>query len=146
MNMVSSSLQEEADVLCPKLMSQCWPDFYIHYIDIIEFDIVHDIRPSGRSRWLCFKIHVQMRFNICYLNSVKRRINLEMFSSLCLCLKIDVQMLNLVLHLLHWFCKKYKNQWIQICKHAYDDVQPSEWSRQKELILNAFLLLYSVHS
>ena len=52
-----------------------------------------------------------------------------MLTSLCLCLKIDVQMVNLVLHLLHWFCKKYKNQRIKICKHAYDDVQPSEWSR-----------------
>ena len=39
---------------------------------------------------------------------------------------MDVQMLDLVLHVLYW---KYKNQWIQICKHAYDDVQPSEWSR-----------------
>ena len=90
-------------------------------------------------------------------------------------LKIEVQMLNLVLHSLHWFywiwccpwcpafrkkqmamlqnsCAKvncssafvtlilsnYKNQWIQICQRAYDDVQSSEWSRQKKLILNFF--------
>ena len=53
-------------------------------------------------------------------------------------LQNGVQMLNLVLHLLHWFCKKYKNQWIQICQRAYDDVQSSEWSRQKKLILNFF--------
>ena len=102
MNMVSSSLQEEADVLCPKLMSQCWPDFYIHYIDIIEFDIVHDIRPSGRSRWLCFKSYVQRLKLVLYVLFIlvlsKEELIYAMFPACrekqMVMLEMDGQMLN----------------------------------------------------
>ena len=70
-----------------------------------------------------------------YINFVKRRINLyDVFQPLgrssWLCLKMDVQMLNqFYIHYIDFV--KSKNQWMQIWKHAYDDVQLSEWSRQR---------------
>ena len=82
---------------------------------------------------LCAKVKPSSAFF--YINFVKRRINLyDVFQPLgrssWLCLKMDVQMLNqFYIHYIDFV--KSKNQWMQIWKHAYDDVQLSEWSRQR---------------
>ena len=151
MNMVFSSLHAEADVLCWKLKFKCWIYFYIHYIDLMEFDVVHDGQPTGRSRWLCFKIYVQMLNPVwqslhwlywiwcCPWWPAFRKKQMAMLQNSCAKVNCSFAFVTLIL-------SNYKNQWIQICQRAYDAVQPSEWSRQKKLILNAFLLLDSVHS